>query len=66
MREPVDRGPFSGFRCEQDKWDEMLDRFYDLQGWDRATGLQTRSGLQALGLDDVASRLEAAGKLIEQ
>lgn len=66
MQEPVDRGPFSGSRCEQDKWDEMLDRFYELQGWDRATGLQTRSGLHALGLDDVASRLGAAGKLLEQ
>ena len=64
MKEPVDRGPFAGFRCDEDKWGEMLDRFYELNGWDTETGLQTRVGLHELGLDDVAAKLEAAGRLI--
>jgi aldehyde:ferredoxin oxidoreductase len=64
VEEPVDRGPFAGFKCDRDKWDGMLDRFYELNGWDVATGLQTRRGLHELGLDDVAAKLEAAGRLL--
>jgi aldehyde:ferredoxin oxidoreductase len=65
VEEPIDRGPYAGSRCDRDRWDQMLDRFYELNGWDRATGLQTRSGLHALGLDEVAAKLEATGRLIE-
>ena len=64
MKEAVDRGPFVGFRCDKDRWGKMLDRFYELNGWDTETGLQTRAGLHELGLDDVAAKLEAAGRLI--
>jgi aldehyde:ferredoxin oxidoreductase len=65
MEEPVDRGPYAGSRCDKDKWDEMLDRFYELNGWDVETGMQTRGGLHELGLDDVAAKLEAAGRLVQ-
>jgi len=60
MNEPVDRGPFAGQRCGKDLWGGMLDRFYELNGWDVKTGLQTRVGLNDLGLDDVADQLAAA------
>jgi hypothetical protein len=43
----------------------MLDDFYEIQGWDRTTGLQRRSTLEDLGLADLAQRLAAAGKLAE-
>ncbi len=65
VEEPVDRGPFAGFKCDADKWDEMLDRFYELNGWDIESGLQRRAGLHQLGLDDVAAKLEAAGRLVK-
>jgi aldehyde:ferredoxin oxidoreductase len=65
VEEPVDRGPFAGFKCDQDKWDEMLDRFYQLNGWDVQSGLQTRAGLEDLGLSDIADKLEATGRLVE-
>jgi aldehyde:ferredoxin oxidoreductase len=42
----------------------MLDRFYELNGWDVETGRQTRAGLHELGLDDVAAKLDALGTLI--
>ena len=61
--EPVKSGPFKGYRCEPDQWGRMLDDFYEIQGWDRATGLQRRSTLDSLGMADVAERLARAGKL---
>jgi aldehyde:ferredoxin oxidoreductase len=36
----------------------LLDRYYDLRGWDRERGWPTRETLDALGLDDVAAALE--------
>ena len=53
--EPVKSGPFKGERIDREKWEAMLDRFYQLNGWDIKTGLQTREGLIELGLADVAS-----------
>ena len=41
----------------------LLDRYYDLRGWDRTTGWPTRERLEALDLADVADELERAGKL---
>ena len=43
--------------------DRMLDEYYELHGWDKATGLPRRRGLAALGLEDVAAELDRAGKL---
>jgi len=63
MEEPVKSGPHAGVKCDKEKWDEMLDRYYELHGWDKETSLQTRQGLMELGLEDVAQKLEKAGKL---
>ncbi len=63
MEEPIKTGPRAGVRCDLEKWDEMLDRFYELNGWDKQTGWQTRKGLATLGLEDVAQKLEEVGKL---
>ncbi len=66
MEEPIESGPYAGHKCDRVDWDKMLDRFYALQGWDVATGLQTRSGLTDLGLEEVALRLQGAGRLIDK
>ena len=50
MKEPVKSGPYKGYQCDIEKWNEMLDEFYDLHGWDRDTGLQSLQGLQDLGM----------------
>jgi len=63
MEEPIKSGPHAGQRCDKEKWDEMLDRFYELHGWDKRTSWQTRECLDTLGLEDVAERLERAGRL---
>jgi len=64
VEEPIKSGPCSGHRCDRERFDEMLDRFYELHGWDKRTGLQTSKCLTELGMEDIASKLEKAGKLI--
>ena len=66
MEEPVQSGPYKGYRCEKENWDKMLDQFYELHGWDKKTGLQTRTGLANLGMDSVAAKLQKAGRLLER
>lgn len=62
-KDPVKSGPYKGDHIDHMKWDEALDNYYKLQGWDIETGLQTRSGLDKLDLGVVADRLELAGLL---
>ena len=52
-----------GALFEREKFSEMLSEFYELRHWDRETGLQTKSILEDLGLDDVAKDLEERGLL---
>jgi aldehyde:ferredoxin oxidoreductase len=59
-------GEYKGeYKCDKDKWDEMLDRFYELLGWDKKTSWQTRKCMSQLDLQDIAEKLEKAGKLVE-
>jgi aldehyde:ferredoxin oxidoreductase len=61
--EPVKSGPYKGLRADEGEYEEMLDEYYEMWGWDRRTGLQTRRELERLGLHDIADRLAAIGKL---
>jgi aldehyde:ferredoxin oxidoreductase len=56
--EAVASGPYKGEILDPGQWNALLDRYYDLQGWDRRTSLQTREGLEKIGLGDVADRIE--------
>lgn len=66
QREPIKSGPNAGMRAEPEGYNKMLDMFYELWGWDVTTGLQTRSTLERLGLQEVAEKLASVGKLIEK
>jgi len=66
LEEPIKSGSFKGSIIKKDKWDKMLDEYYELHGWDKSTGLQTASRLKELGLEDVANRLAEKGRLIYQ
>jgi len=46
-----------------DKYNRMLDEYYDLHGWDRETAYPRRQTLVDLGLESVADDLEKIGKL---
>lgn len=62
--EEVKSGPYKGFRIDEDKYNKMLDEYYELWGWDKKTGMQTRTGLEQLGLKRIAEKLAEYGKLI--
>jgi len=63
MEEPVKSGPYAGYKCDEEKWNEMLDKFYELHGWDKRTSWQIHKCLVELGMEDVAKKIENAGKL---
>lgn len=63
LEEPIKSGPFAGARLDLEKWNSLLDDYYQLHGWDPATGWQTRACLESLGLHTAAERLEDAGRL---
>jgi len=64
QEEEVKTGPYKGFKIEKNKYSEMLDEFYQLWGWDKKTGMQTRTDLKRLGLEDIAKKLAKKGKII--
>jgi len=41
----------------------MVDKYYELRGWDVASGLPKRANLEGLGLKEMADELEGLGKL---
>ncbi len=52
-----------GAPLERVQWEAAKDRYYQLRGWEVKTGRPTRTTLDALGLGQVARRLQEAGKL---
>jgi len=54
---------YSQRTLDRDRFDEFKTRFYELQGWDTATGYPSRATLASLGLDYVADELASSGKL---
>ena len=50
---PVD-GPLAG-KNVMENWDDMRMRYYELMGWDKASGRPTPETLGALALDDVSA-----------
>jgi aldehyde:ferredoxin oxidoreductase len=50
MADPLPGGPGEGMVVEQQALETMKDAYYDLRGWDRATGIPTPETLRRLGL----------------
>ena len=48
----VPNGPHKGENIDPEKWDEMLDEYYMLRGWDK-DGIPTPEKLKDLGLEDL-------------
>ena len=63
MEQPIKSGPYAGHKCDKEKWDEMLNKYYELHGWDKESGLQTLKCLMEIGMDDIAENLRRVGKL---
>jgi aldehyde:ferredoxin oxidoreductase len=56
--EPFKSGRQNGERLDESKWNEMLDEFYESDGWAKETVEQTRDSLLRLDLGDVWQTLE--------
>ncbi|MFH2044327.1 MAG: aldehyde ferredoxin oxidoreductase N-terminal domain-containing protein [Pseudomonadota bacterium] len=53
----------TGAVVDKDKFETLKDEYYQLRGWDVATGLQTKAKLEELDLQDVAKDLTQRGLL---
>jgi aldehyde:ferredoxin oxidoreductase len=54
--EPIVGGPSAGERIDPEKFDKLLDEYYQVRGWD-SMGIPTASTLSALGLEDIAKEI---------
>ena len=52
-----------GAVVDRNEFERMKDEYYQVRGWDAATGLQTREALEKAGLPDVARDLGERGLL---
>ncbi len=62
LKEPISAGQYEGFALSKEKYDKMLDEYYELRGWDQDTGWPTRKCLENLDLASVADDLERTYK----
>ncbi len=63
LYEPIPTGPLAGWKIDEKKWNEMLDDYYNIHGWDIQTSYPKRDTLVGLDLECVAEDLEKIGKL---
>ena len=65
MTEPIKSGPMRGESLRQKDWDDMLDEYYRLHGWDKSTSWPTKEKLEALDLEECVKRLEQARRIYQ-
>ena len=51
MEEPLNVGPYKGEYLDKEKFDAMLDEYYEAQGLDKENGLQKKATLEKLGMN---------------
>jgi aldehyde:ferredoxin oxidoreductase len=59
MSDPLPDGPAEGMVIDHDTLEMMKDAYYELRGWDLATGIPSPGKLRELGLDDLIADLWA-------
>lgn len=64
MEEPAPAGPRKGQHMGT-VLPQLLDDYYEARGWDKKTGLPTRTKLESLGLKEIADDLAERGKLAD-
>ncbi len=50
LNSPVQSGPLKGEKLHKQKWDLMLDEYYDLHKWSKSTGKVPKKRLKELGI----------------
>jgi len=57
FKEPIPSGPHKGKVLDREKYEKMLDEYYEVRGYDKE-GIPTLETLQRLGLQDIADDLK--------
>ena len=65
LEEPIPTGSAAGWRLEKERWDQLLDEYYDINHWDKNTSYPTKKCLDELDLKEIADDLKKGGKLVE-
>jgi aldehyde:ferredoxin oxidoreductase len=53
MADPLPEGPAQGMIIDRATLERLKDAYYELRGWDQATGIPTPAKLRELGLEDL-------------
>ncbi|MEM1884975.1 MAG: aldehyde ferredoxin oxidoreductase C-terminal domain-containing protein, partial [Candidatus Jordarchaeales archaeon] len=53
--EPLPSGPFKGVKLDLEKYEHMLDMYYELRGWSR-DGIPTKEKLEELGILELVEK----------
>jgi len=61
FKHPLTKGPYTGMKLDFEKYNKMLDMYYEMRGWDER-GIPRKETLQKLKLDYVIPVLE---KIVE-
>jgi len=61
-KEPYTVGPYKGWVLPKDKYEKMLDEYYEARGWDKKTSFPTREKLERLGLKYIADEIEKVNR----
>jgi len=64
FREPIPTGPAKGRKVDKKRFEQLVDKYYELRGWDKKTGFITEEKLRELRMDDVLSELKLRGLLV--
>lgn len=48
---------------DRERFLKLLDKYYELSGWNRDSGWPTRAKLEGLGLKAIANQLQSLGRL---
>ncbi|MCX8043631.1 MAG: aldehyde ferredoxin oxidoreductase family protein [Desulfobacterota bacterium] len=59
LEEPIPDGPSQGMVMSKDVLERMKDEYYEIRGWDKATGIPTPDRLMWLDLPDIARDMQA-------
>ncbi len=57
FKHPLTKGPLAGAKLDMDKYEQLLDYYYELRGWDER-GVPRKETLERLGLGFTAETLE--------
>jgi aldehyde:ferredoxin oxidoreductase len=54
MFEPLETGSLTGIKLDRDEFEKALDTYYEMMGWDIATGVPRDAKLYQLNIKDLA------------